>query len=1111
VSGDFGGEQSEVWFRIRENIKMVKLLVEKWRHRVWIDKAVVLAKLRSELDTKGHTGGVGKYERNVGLQLLGVLLSNGIKAHDPAADSMEPQELQKALVDNMQQSRKDLYQPAADVFGMVLRTMYDDLSGKLVALREDYIRDLRGLVQKLYKAHEWEKLLDILCKVSMHIPERQILDQRTMNIVLALPSKVSGAVMALALQLVIVAAKQGGMPDVYPQVKPMLWRVLNDKSTKAHEALLLLVFRIIDELTKEDVAELVPRLNERFYAHPDEKCRGLYYKVLIWLHDNHPDVVREGDGEVGVDATPLNKMIVTPLLRGMADSSRDVSRALFNYWDDGRRLPSEPTERLLLCLTTLHQPEAEADWLRYCTFLMLQPCSRTGDYNQPLSDVPLDEVHHFEEVSISSQQTGGSQPFAPLFWNPSQNSQDGSQSEGGSGREPGPVGPRFRTGQLKATQASAFSLTQTADMMSMDPSQLYDASISSQLQGSKHVMFRVGTQNSQGQLGSLADFNETVKNKRHGYKRQRLGRRGGGWGRKVTMNDILTRRFGARKAVEGARKVDPARFKSAGVMARIREADVSKRYRGIWTARQREEQAQAVSFYRTYRKGELPDIQIMQREVLSPIQALHCDQTMAKEIFLLIFRAIYDNLDKSHTAARALVLRRQIQEAIAHLLSSSAGKAESMAFVSTLHLATIECGRSDAAFTHAIDETGVAVSGNAAFDTLTFHSGVMLFEHMLANPLVASKPPAAKRRKADLAGVGEDERRDREVWFQLARLYRELGEKEVVMSLYDAHATCQYTKDAVEASLECDFGKAIRIYDAALDRDDQGAWGEGEAPTSKEVEFWEDERLECCHHLTEWGNLRENILTEVGEVNQLWGANSIFLRHYLASTLKLPQHQKELHDFVTDGLSDPLHREKLEDYPGEVALVFAKHGDSARARYYLKLAQERFLAKWAQLPLLARGPRLRLLQTLQKLAEIEEFLAVHPDTCEPILGDAGLIVESARAGIRHAEKVDPAQDWDRLADRTHRLLATWSRRFPSRLDPVDVWDDIVITRAYYQDSLAKGLEARLAFVEQKAGGVDVHRQAELTEIKGVMTKGCITAYVEAVIYAYTYDHKYTHT
>ena len=50
--------------------------------------------------------------------------------------------------------------------------------------------------------------------------------------------------------------------------------------------------------------------------------------------------------------------------------------------------------------------------------------------------------------------------------------------------------------------------------------------------------------------------------------------------------------------------------------------------------------------FRSYRTGELPDIEILHRELLQPVQALHRDAAMAKQLFVLIVRALYQQIGK---------------------------------------------------------------------------------------------------------------------------------------------------------------------------------------------------------------------------------------------------------------------------------------------------------------------------------------------------------------------------------------------------------------------------------------------------------------------------------
>jgi hypothetical protein len=77
-------------------------------------------------------------------------------------------------------------------------------------------------------------------------------------------------------------------------------------------------------------------------------------------------------------------------------------------------------------------------------------------------------------------------------------------------------------------------------------------------------------------------------------------------------------------------------------------------------------------------------------------------------------------------------------------------------------------------------------------------------------------------------------KRDQEVWFQLARLYRGLGEDDTVSSLYNKYANSAVTQQAVAACLRGDFAAAVHIFDKALDDSDAGRpWEDGRAPTAK--------------------------------------------------------------------------------------------------------------------------------------------------------------------------------------------------------------------------------------------------------------------------------------
>lgn len=1095
VSSDFGSEDAEIWLKIRSNLRLVKLLVEKWKDRVDISKIIIIDKLKAQVDyQQSRTGGKGKYDRHVGLQLMGICLANGFAAFNFEKESVQVQDdLILALLDNVKQRRKDIYQPASEVFGMVLKSLYSssDAGSHWLAIKEKAEKLFRESIKELFQRQEWEKMLLVLVKVVLHVPQSQLLDASIMNLVLSLPLKLPGSLMHHMLQLVFWTANK--LERVFLKIRDHLKRVLKDnKSPKAQEIGLMVIHRIlsreepVERLGARELREIVALLAVTFTEnHPSETCRGLYYKVLMYIHDSHPVFSAEKSSD---PRSSLVMSIQSALLRGLSDPAPAVSAALFKFWGHGTRLPTELTERLLSCLTTLYQPEAEEDWLRYSVFLLLQPLSQSTDYNRPFSDTPLVDCK-FEDLAIDSQGSSHSMPFTPLF---SAGLQDpsGLEQEIVEGKEnETDLAPLHR----KRTIASAeFSLSQqTAKLMSMDASQLYDSNIESQLSETKYIMFR-DTQQISSQFpasGSLAEFNLAAKNK-HKLKKLKSSRgKSRGGTKRVTMNDIIQRRFYKRQ---------PAEFqeKSSGILSKIRELDFTKRYSKIWQARSKEQAAQTVTLFRKYRTGDLPDIQIHHRELLLPLQALHCDPDVSKSLFIMIFKAVYLNLDKLHPPPEPDLFREKIQRAIGHLLSARSPNC-SASFISCLHQVTVECSKVDPNFTDLICEDGVSMIGQTAFESKNYHSGILLLEQIFNNPLTNMDGPHPKRRRADVAYVdvsGTADRRHEEVWLQLARLYHQLGEKDIVLGLYKSHAKSQFTKEAVLAAIGGDYVAAMDTFERALAHAESGqAWPEGQPPTTKEIDYWEDERLMCRHNLTEWGNLYENVMAEFdGDADRIWDGDEVYLNHYLTSCSKLKNKQKELFGFISRAMENATQRECLENkFPSQLALVYAKHNDITRARYYLQIGRHCFLNEWVQLSPLAKGPRQHLLFSLQQLTEIEEFLLAHPDASQLAASD---LMDNKVTGICK-ERWTAIYDWDVMHRRTSNVLQAWKSRFPSKIDPVNVWDDIITNRTCFLDKLTTSLESRLTDLETKIGKQYPERRAQLALTITDVRKSIINMYI----------------
>jgi hypothetical protein len=137
----------------------------------------------------------------------------------------------------------------------------------------------------------------------------------------------------------------------------------------------------------------------------DTRCRELFYRILIWLWDNF---------EAKADHADFARKIEGTLLAGLADKSPDIRNALYKFWDNNNRVARDPSQRLLACVTHLYHPEAEAHWLQYCTFLLLNPSRASADFHRPLSDTPLADCK-FVEFEVDASWQPRSTPMAPLF------------------------------------------------------------------------------------------------------------------------------------------------------------------------------------------------------------------------------------------------------------------------------------------------------------------------------------------------------------------------------------------------------------------------------------------------------------------------------------------------------------------------------------------------------------------------------------------------------------------------------------------------------------------------------------------------------------------------
>ena len=547
--------------------------------------------------------------------------------------------------------------------------------------------------------------------------------------------------------------------------------------------------------------------------------------------------------------------------------------------------------------------------------------------------------------------------------------------------------------------------------------------------------------------------------------------------------------------------IHPHLQKSHVHAAWVRQQRVAAREKRI-----RELRANEIVMYRRYRTGELPDVQIKPRELIQPLQALASrEPTVARMLFVQLFKAVlYSELPATSGGGGAGERRSQTQS-LSSSLTASLSTTSSMAIdptggeVATLTAAVRQLietllsksTRHSSPFIGCLLRTchdapvdlistmNPALAASSALSSNNLHTGVVLLEKQILSSAIEQHPAAGgKRGRGARAASNITIDADQSAWMQLAKLYKALGDEDVLMGLYSKHlCQSQFSREALQFELKGDYASALQTYERALKALEEreanaaeqgtarGARASSSSSTSSrtqsstssaselddvsdlEIGLWYSGRLECFNRLSYWDELAANTLVEVHNTEQLWEREyrEPYLGYFLRSHIKTRAKWPALYEFL-DNTKDPQHREYLEaHFLGDLTLLAICRDDLDRARYYITRYYHQFLRRWANLHPLATVGKHNTLQGLQRMVEMEEVLQL----------------------FRHEHSISslvPLQ----------RLLSRWSHRYPSVSESdITVWDDVITTRAILLEKINSRFtsfwKARGAGTETPAG------------------------------------------
>uniref|UniRef100_A0AAV2L5B1 DNA-dependent protein kinase catalytic subunit n=1 Tax=Knipowitschia caucasica TaxID=637954 RepID=A0AAV2L5B1_KNICA len=964
----------------RHNLEIIRTLVECWKDVLHVPYSLIY-------DRFCGTDPNNK-DNSLGLQLLGIILANNIPAYDAACGIGYDKYIQ-SLTNNLTYTRyKEVYSAAAEIIGLILKnvTEQDDQHKELFDLAATKIASLG-------KREMNDKFIICVNKVSRHFPPFM---DRFVNLTFYLLPKLHGVLKTNCLECVLSRADV--IPQIFMELKTSGFIQMMAHRDEARQRVCLdIIHKILSVLSPVELQELLQPVTA-FVSHPSPVCRERMFDILMWIQDNYSDSESMEDN-TSVEVLNAAKEI---LLQGLAEENQGLQLYVRNFWSQEKRLPTATFERMTMVLSSLYTTQIERCFLSLATNLLLEMTSQSPDFQRNMFEYPLSECT-FQDYVIDSNWRFRSTVMTPMF----------VETQSSQGPESLVSPSASMKGKLRATQSTLeFSQTQ-APGGRRSYNWLTDSSVDTLAE------YSLGSES----LSSLMVFDKKSE-------RQTLSRKPVGEGFGLKRLSANTDQVDSHTHVQNEQRRNILRLRrrflkdQEKVSLNYAQKEIQhQRQKKEEKADQRLRKEAQVTLYRNYRVGDFLDIQIPHSSLITPLQALaQKDPILAKQLFSSLFTAILQEMQKSKSPGE----RRKIEDDLRSSMDTFLKR-------STVCFPPFVACVQDMCYQHKeLRDINPASISSSCLVSLQQPSGILLLEEGLLHACVPSEPPSKRSRGP------KELPPDTNKWIHLARLYRSLEDYDVVRGIFSSKVgTKSITCSALQAEAQTDYAEAVKLYNEALNTED---WTEG-PPSDAEKDFWEIAAMEAYSHLTEWASLQYCSTVYIDDASppdleKMWAEpyhQEMYLRHMIRSMLKQLQlggADQTLLSFIDKAMRVEERKKLLENYYSqELSLLYILQEDYDRAKYYINLAMQLFMQNYSSVDSLLSKSRLTILQSVQALTEIQDFLLF-------VKGEVS--VSSLK-----------------------RLTRVWTERYPDpKVDPVNVWDDIITSRCFFLDKILEKLKSQ---------------------------------------------------
>mgnify|MGYP001104611591 CR=1 FL=1 len=349
---------------LRNNLEIIKCLVENWREALVISTRVLYEQL-GIATTRESSDNLG------GIQLVAVVLQNRLVPYQrQTAGDISEAAFVSRLLDNMAYKSRDIYASAAEVAGMLVSFLDTAIGAAEEPSTKQALADLRDIGLDLLRKRiesmsqlqngplERDIFLNCLHKVSLHYPE--LVDAYIKQIIFYMP-QYHGDFKVMCLD--VLESRAEHVDQIFVVLKSQdLLGLISHRDEGVQLKTLQLIYRILKLLSVDDIAYFLPTLAHSCASIGSLPIRLLYFDVIIWIYDN---------AQIE-PSSALHQQLCTELLKGLADEAQIIRVKMTAFWNAERRLSSDTGTRVVSLMNVAYTSEVEDIFLNYASWLLLE-------------------------------------------------------------------------------------------------------------------------------------------------------------------------------------------------------------------------------------------------------------------------------------------------------------------------------------------------------------------------------------------------------------------------------------------------------------------------------------------------------------------------------------------------------------------------------------------------------------------------------------------------------------------------------------------------------------------------------------------------------------------